>query len=55
MVQAGELAYNDAVSSSKKKKFRLSGFAEEAGEKLYPSPCVRPKQRIGFFTEENDE
>jgi hypothetical protein len=42
-------------SSSKKKRFRLSGLAEEAGEKLYPSPRVRPKQRIGLFTEKNDE
>jgi hypothetical protein len=55
MVQTGKLAYNDAVFKLKKKKFRLSGFAEKAGEKLYPSPRVRPKQRIGLFTEENDE
>jgi hypothetical protein len=54
MVQTGELAYNGAVFKLKKKEFRLSGFAEEDGEKLYPSPRVGPKQRIGLFTEEGE-
>jgi hypothetical protein len=51
MVQTGELAYNDVVFKLKKKKFRLSRFAEE--EKLYPSTSG-PNKELDY-SEKNDE